>query len=83
MRQLGYIEASARKQPASFYIKDKPTTSKAVQLADRDEKSIEIRQLKQQLKDSQLREQSYLMMIEAAEQEFKINIKKSQTPGNP
>lgn len=76
MRQLGYIEDSIKKKPISFYMKDKPVTSKPVALPENDENEAEMRQLKLQLKDSQFREQAYLMMIEVAERELKINIRK-------
>ncbi|WP_316822892.1 hypothetical protein [Pedobacter gandavensis] len=76
MRQLGYIEDSIKKKPISFYMKDKPVTSKPVELPENNENEAEMRQLKLQLKDSQFREQAYLMMIEVAERELKINIRK-------
>lgn len=76
MRQLGYIEGSIIKKPISFYMKDKPTTSKPVEVPEKDERDAEIRQLKLQLEDSQIREQAYLVMIELAERELKISIRK-------
>jgi hypothetical protein len=76
MRQLGYIENSVKKKPISFYMDEKPKTSPPVELPEKDAQSAEIKQLKLQLKDSQLREQSYLLMIEIAERDLKINIRK-------
>ncbi|MCX2450071.1 hypothetical protein OQX61_02200 [Pedobacter sp. PLR] len=76
MRQLGYIDDSVKKKPISFYMKDKPSTNKLVELPEKDERDAEIRQLKLQLEDSQIREQAYLVMIELVERELKINIRK-------
>lgn len=76
MRQLGYIDTSVKRKPISFYMKDKPVNSKPVEVAEKDERDAEIRQLKLQLEDSQIREQAYLVMIELAERELKICIRK-------
>lgn len=76
MRQLGYIDTSVKKKSISFYMKDRPATSKPVEVPERDERDAEIRQLKLQLEDSRIREQAYLVMIELAERELKINIRK-------
>lgn len=76
MRQLGYIEGTIIKKAPSFYMEKKPTTSKPVLLPARDEESYKVQQLQQELKDSHLREQSYLLMIEMAEKELKISIRK-------
>jgi len=75
MRQLGYLEAKVKKKPATFYMKDK-TASKPVPLPPKDEKDAEIDKLKKELQDCHIREQYYLTMIEIAENELKISIRK-------
>ncbi|MET4141465.1 hypothetical protein [Pedobacter sp. UYP1] len=76
MRQLGYVEGTVIKKAPSFYMEKKPTASKPVILPLRDEGSFKLQKLQQELNDSHLREQSYLLMIEVAERELKINIRK-------
>ena len=76
MRQLGYIEATQPKKSPAFYMKNKPKTSKAVSLPAKSEMDQRIRQLEQELQDSHLREQSYILMIEIAERDLKVNIRK-------
>lgn len=75
MRQLGYIDASIKKKPVTFYMKEK-TSSKAPELPCKDEKDQQISKLKKELDDCKIREQWYLMLIETAEKEFKIQIRK-------
>lgn len=62
MRQLGYIEGNIIKKSPSFYMKNKPVTSKAVELPPKDKELAKRQELEQQLADSHLREQSYLLM---------------------
>lgn len=76
MRQLGYIDGDVVKKPISFYMGSKPKTSKAVELPPRDEGQFKLQKVLEELKDSRMREQAYLLMIEVAEKELKINIRK-------
>lgn len=75
MRQLGYLEATVKKKPVTFYMKEK-TASQPELLPAKDEKEIEISKLKRELQDCRIREQYYLTMIEIAENELKISIRK-------
>lgn len=75
MRQLGYLEATVKKKPATFYMKEK-TASKPVPLPSKDEKDAQIDRLKKEIEDFRIREQYYLTMIETAEKELRINIRK-------
>ena len=75
MRQLGYIEGDIVKKPVSFFM-DLPTTSKPQAAPVRNETSLSTNQLEQELKDSRLREQAYLVMIQIAERDLKIDIRK-------
>ena len=79
MRQLGYIEGNIVKKSPSFYMKNRPITSKSVELLQRDKEDTKCQELEQKLADSHLREQSYLLMIELAEKELKINIRKKSS----
>lgn len=75
MRQLGYIEDTVTKKPVTFYM-DLPKTKDPVGIPLADPTNDRIRQLEQQLRDSRLREQAYLMMIQVAERDMKIDIRK-------
>ena len=73
MRQLGYAEKTIRRSRAvSSYpmpVSNKPQPS-VEELQER------IKQLEQQLLDSQLKEEAYRRMIDIAEKELKVSIKK-------
>ncbi|WP_113652757.1 hypothetical protein [Pedobacter namyangjuensis] len=55
---------------------DLPTTSKPQAAPVRNETILRTNQLEQELKDSHLREQAYLVMIQIAERDLKIDIRK-------
>jgi transposase-like protein len=72
MRQLGYVEKTIRLRPLSLYsmpVSNKPQPSI-------EELQQRIKQLEQQLLDSQLKEEAYRRMIDIAEKELKVSIKK-------
>lgn len=71
MRQLGYLEKTLPSRPLSLPIMpgNKPQPS----VEDLQKK---IKQLEQQLLDSQLKEEAYKRMIDIAEKELKVSIRK-------
>ena len=71
MRQLGYIERSIRTRPLSLY--SMPTNKPQPTIEELQRK---IKELEQQLLDSQLKEEAYRRMIDIAEKELKVSIKK-------
>lgn len=76
MRQLGYLEADVIKKPISFFMDKKQPTSEPFVLPAINEANLKIQKLEQDLKDSRLREQAYLLMIQVAERDLKIDIRK-------
>lgn len=75
MRQLGYIDATPSPRPLSLPIMPAEKSQRSVE-----ELQKRIRELEQQLLDSQLKEEAYRRMIDLAEKELKISIqKKSDT----
>ena len=62
-----YIEGERNQFPLKDKFKQEPTKKQLEQ---------QIKQLKRQLEDAQLKEEAYRKMIEIAEKELKINIKK-------
>jgi hypothetical protein len=72
MRQLGYLDKNLYLKPLSLPgmpAKDKPNQTV-------EELQQKIKQLEQQLLDSQLKEEGYRRMIDIAEKELKISIRK-------
>jgi hypothetical protein len=72
MRKLGYIEKTLRSGPVSLL---------SMPASNNPQPSVEelqrrIKQLEQQLLDSQLKEEAYRRMIDIAEKELKVSIKK-------
>jgi transposase-like protein len=71
MRQLGYIEKPLRSRPLSLPIMSSNKPQPSV-----DELQKKVKQLEQQLLDSQLKEEAYKRMIDIAEKELKVSIRK-------
>ena len=70
MRQLGYLDNTVCEKIVPLHMpKDKPKKSKA-------ELEKRIKELQNQLLDSQLKEEAYRRMIDIAEKELKISIRK-------
>lgn len=71
MRQLGYTEKTFSSRPLSLPVMpaNKPQSSL-------EELQKKVKQLEQQLLDSQLKEEAYRRMIDIAEKELKISIRK-------
>lgn len=72
MRQLGYVERTIHRRLVSSY--SMPATNKSQPSVE--ELQQRIKQLERQLEDSQLKEEAYRRMIDIAEKELKISIKK-------
>ena len=72
MRKLGYIEKTLRSGPVSLL--SMPASNKPQPSVE--ELQRRIKQLEQQLLDSQLKEEAYRRMIDIAEKELKVSIKK-------
>ena len=71
MRQLGYVENNLPSRSLSLPIMSDNKPKPAVE-----ELQKKIKQLEQQLLDSQLKEEAYRRMIDIAEKELKISIRK-------
>jgi len=71
MRKLGYIENTMPSKP--LYLHEMPTNKSQPSVEDLQRK---VRQLEQQLLDSQLKEEAYRRMIDIAEKELKVSIRK-------
>lgn len=70
MRQLGYLEKTLPLRPLSLPMpSNKPQPSV-------EELQRKIKQLEQQLLDSELKEEAYRRMIDIAEKELKVSIRK-------
>lgn len=76
MRQLGYLDGNKVVKPPSLYMMKNHKVAQVQEMTTRESTTLRIQLLEQELKDSILREQSYVMMIEIAERELKINIRK-------
>lgn len=72
MRQLGYVERPILFKP--LYLPAMPANNKPQPSAAELEQRI--KQLEKQLLDSQLKEEAYRRMIDLAEKELKISIRK-------
>jgi hypothetical protein len=72
MRQLGYLPKPSPFRSLSLHIM--PSKNNAQPTVE--ELQRQIRELQRQLQDSQLKEEAYLRMIEIAEKELKISIRK-------
>lgn len=72
MRQLGYLEKTILPRPLSLH----PMPASNNPQPSVEELQRRIKQLEQQLLDSQLKEEAYKRMIDIAEKELKISIKK-------
>lgn len=80
MRQLGYLGEGSTKKPLTFYMEDKK--AKKVSTGDANVESDqrgEIARLKRELEESRIREEYYLTMIEKAERELRIDIRKKSS----
>jgi hypothetical protein len=77
MRQLGYLDQNkAAASPNLFMIKKhKAPQPPDIQISDTTG-FTKVQVLQQQLKDSMLREQAYILMIEIAERDLKVSIRK-------
>jgi hypothetical protein len=71
MRRLGYLE---RIPPPKVYLPSMPPTNKPQSSVE--ELQHKIKQLERQLLDSQLKEEAYRRMIDIAEKELKVSIRK-------
>lgn len=80
MRQLGYLDEQEKKKPLTFFMENKPNKKKPIKdtVEDIDEKS-EIIRLKRELEESKIREEYYRRMIEMAEKELRIDIRKKSS----
>lgn len=80
MRQLGYIGEGSTKKPLTFYMEDKKAkkVSKG-ELNVESDQGGEIARLKRELEESRVREEYYLTMIEKAERELRIDIRKKSS----
>lgn len=70
MRQLGYIEKPIQARPLSLQRMSSRSKPSVEELQEK------IKQLEQQLLDSQLKEEAYRRMIDIAEKELKVSIRK-------
>jgi len=75
MRELGYKNSDSIRKSARFR---KPLIDISMPADDENKTDLlkQIKDLKRKLEDEQLRSEAYLRMIEKAEQELKISIKK-------
>jgi len=71
MRQLGYLEKTLPLRPLSLPIMPGNKQQPSVE-----ELQKKVKQLEQQLLDSQLKEEAYRRMIDIAEKELKVSIRK-------
>lgn len=71
MRQLGYLEKTLPSRPLSLLSMPDNKPQPSVE-----ELQKKIKQLEQQLLDSQLKEEAYRRMIDIAEKELKVSIRK-------
>lgn len=71
IKQLGYLDNVVSEEIVSL-----PAMSKKEKPRSREELEARIKQLETQLEDSQLKEEAYRRMIEIAENELKISIRK-------
>jgi hypothetical protein len=71
MRKLGYSEGIVPGRPVSLTIMPEKKPQPSVEELQR-----KIKQLEQQLLDSQLKEEAYRRMIDIAEKELKVSIRK-------
>jgi hypothetical protein len=71
IKQLGYLDNVVSEEIVSL-----PAMSKKETPGSRQELEARIKQLERQLEDSQLKEEAYRRMIEIAEKELKISIRK-------
>jgi transposase len=76
MRQLGYLENSMPLRPLSSRPLSLPIMSSSKPQPSVEELQKKIKQLEQQLLDSQLKEEAYRRMIDIAEKELKVSIRK-------
>ena len=76
MRQLGYLEKDATRKPITFYMKKKSASSPAAKKQPDKFQSDNVEELKAEIEQLRLREQFYITLIETAEQELKIDIRK-------
>jgi hypothetical protein len=72
MRQFGYLERTLPLEALSLSIMPGSTTPQS----SVEELQKRIKQLEQQLLDSQLKEEAYRRMIDIAEKELKVSIRK-------
>ena len=72
MRQFGYLERTLPSEALSLAIMPGSTTPQS----SVEELQKRIKQLEQQLLDSQLKEEAYRRMIDIAEKELKVSIRK-------
>jgi hypothetical protein len=75
MRQLGYLEKSVSLRPLPLRPLSLPMPNSKPQPSV-EELQKKIKQLEQQLLDSQLKEEAYRRMIDIAEKELKVSIRK-------
>jgi hypothetical protein len=71
MRKLGYLEETIPSKPLSLLGMPANKPQPSVEELQR-----RIKQLEQQLMDSQLKEEAYRRMIDIAEKELKVSIRK-------
>jgi hypothetical protein len=76
MRQLGYLESSLALRPLPLRPLSLPMMSSSKPQPSVEELQKKIKQLEQQLLDSQLKEEAYRRMIDIAEKELKVSIRK-------
>ena len=75
MRMYGYVDDVAKRRP-TFNVPINYSTMDEPDDLDKSELIARIKQLEKQLQDSKLKEEGYRMMIEMAEKDFKIPIRK-------
>ena len=71
MKQLGYLDNTVKEEIVSL-----PTMSEEEKPRTKEELEARIKQLERQLQDSQLKEEAYRRMIDIAEKELDISIRK-------
>lgn len=71
MKQLGYLDNVVSEETVSL-----PTMSKEKEPQSKEELLAKIKQLERALEDSQIKEEAYRRMIDIAEKELKISIRK-------
>jgi hypothetical protein len=76
MRQLGYLENSLPARPLPVRPLSLPIMPSSKPQPSTEELQKKIKQLEQQLLDSQLKEEAYRRMIDIAEKELKVSIRK-------